>query len=155
MTSLFSTVPRVDLFILLFSFDPIHPQIPLTRSHQAFLEPLHKFFAAYFASGYTRNDVCQYQIVFYQAVVAPHRHQFDQIHSRTFVAVYEAVVGYDAVNEGGGLLMNASMIAVIGPRNRRLDCLRTEYPRCAPIFERFLVTANRVGPGDPVVAFSD
>ncbi|MDE0342377.1 MAG: hypothetical protein OXK82_04265 [Deltaproteobacteria bacterium] len=108
----------MPFFILLLTFDPIRPQIPLARSHQAFLEPLHKFFVAHFASGHTRNDIRQYQIVFYQAVVTPHSQQFDQVHGRTFVAVYETVVGHDAVNEGGGLLMNASMIAVIRPRNR-------------------------------------
>lgn len=118
MTALFSTVLRVALFRLLFSFDPVQPQILLARSHQAFLEPLHKFFVTHFASGHTRNDICQYQVVLDQAVVTPHRQQFDQVHGRTFVAVYETVVGNDAVNESGGLLMNASMIDVIRPGNR-------------------------------------
>ena len=47
------------------------------------------------------------------------------------------------------------MVAMIRAGKGRLNRMRAQNPFGASVPKRFLMTANRVGPGDAVMAFTD
>lgn len=82
---------------------------------QSCLEPSGKFVVSQLATGDGRHDVRDNQILHGQPVSASDRQQFHEVESRALVPVHKAVIGDDAVDEGGRLLVNTRVVAMIGP----------------------------------------
>ena len=68
-----------------------------------------------------RDGVGQNQTLHHQSIPASDYQQLHQVESRALVAVHEAVIGNNAVHQSRRLLVEALMVAVIGPDERGLD----------------------------------
>lgn len=122
---------------------------------QSCLEPWGKFFVCELSTGNSRHGVSQRQILHYQPIPAPDNQQLHQVDGRALVAVHEAVIGNDAVDQSRRLLVESGMVAVVGPGERGLDGWLVEDSRGSARQKCFVVGADRVGPGDSVVGVSD
>lgn len=122
---------------------------------QSCLEPFGKLVVNELSTGDGRHGVSQQQILHYQPIPTSDDQQFHQVDGRPLVAVHEAVIGNDAVDQSRRFLVESRMVAVIGPCERRLDGRRVEDSWGAARQKRFVVGADCVGPGDSVVRVSD
>ena len=122
---------------------------------QPSFEPCGKFFVSQLSTGNSCHGVSQKQILYRQLIPASDCQQLHQVDSRALVAVHEAVIGNDAVDQSRRLLMEAPMIAVIGSGERGLNGRPVKDSWGAASEKRFVVGADCVGPSDSVVGLSD
>lgn len=91
-----------------------------------------------------------------EAVAAAPEHQFGEQHGGALVAVGEAVVLHEPVEQGGGFLVDPAVVAAVGAPDGGVDGVLVEDPvAAAGGGERLSVEVDGVGPGNPVVRFSD
>ena len=98
---------------------------------QSVFEPRRKCVVSQLAPGHVRHGVGDDQILDRQPIAASDRQQFHEVQSRALVPVDEAVIGNDAVDQSGRLLVDARVVAVVGAGDRRLDRRTVENPGCA------------------------
>lgn len=84
----------------------------------AFFELHGEFLVSRLSTGHNRHGVCQDQILHSQPIPASYGQQFHEADGRPLVAVHKAVIGDDGVDEGGRLLVDGWVVAVIGPCGR-------------------------------------
>ena len=91
-----------------------------------------------------------------ETVAAPPEQQFDEQERGALVAVSETVVLHESVQQGGGLLVDAAMVAAVGAPKGGMHRVRIEDAvATARGGERRSVEVDGVGPSDPVVGISD
>lgn len=59
------------------------------------------------------------------------------------------------MHQGSGLLMNPPVVTVVGTGDSRPNRVLVDDSRSPTEFERFLVAANGIGPGNAVMPFTD
>ena len=88
---------------------------------QSSFEPRRKCIVTQLAARHVRHGVGDIQILHRQPIAASDSQQLHEIEGRALVPVHEAVIGNDAVDQSGRLLVNALVVTVVGARDRRLD----------------------------------
>ena len=82
------------------------------------LEPIDECVVSDGAVGNGEDEIDDSAIVGVQPVAASPEQEFDDIECGALVAVDEAMVGDDPVEERGSFPVNAAMIPVVGPAER-------------------------------------
>lgn len=100
---------------------------------QSSFEPRRKFSVIQVSPGHGGHDVGQDEILHGQPIPASDHQQFDQVDSRSLVAVHEAVIADYAVDQSRRLLVDVWMVAVIGTGDCRFDGRPAEDARGAAI----------------------
>lgn len=88
---------------------------------QSFFKPRRKSVVTQFAPCHGCHGVGDDQILDRQPKATSHRQQFREVESSALVPVHKAVIGHDAVYQGGRLLVDADVVTVLGRGDRRLD----------------------------------
>lgn len=119
------------------------------------LKPLHEVVVAHLSASHTRYDFHYNLVALDEVISASLRQQLGQVEGRPLVPVHKTVVGDDPVKQRCRLLVDSSMVTVVGPGNCRLYRIRVENSRGAALPECFVVATNCIGPCDSVMCFSD
>lgn len=122
----------------------------------AFPEPDHEFVVRDGVIGDAHDQLKDGGAVRVEAVAAAPEHQFDEQERSALVAVGETVVLHESVQQGGGLLVNAAMVAAVGASKGGMHGVRIEDAvATARGGKRLGVEVDGIGPSDPVVGISD
>lgn len=81
---------------------------------QTFTKPLREIFPTHLAAGDVCDSIRDYLVLFNEIIATSLDEQFEQIEGCSFVAICKPVVGNNSMDKGGRLLMNESVVAVIG-----------------------------------------
>ena len=133
-------------YLLLLNQLPLLPALSLpgafSRPVQVRAEPLNKIIVTLGATRNTQDCIGKIRLFRPEDIVASLDQQHSQIERRSLIAVYEAVIGDNSMNQCGGLFMDAAVITIVRAAKRRPNRMLTQNSGgTSPDLERIMMAS--------------
>ena len=118
-------------------------------------KPLRQFFVASLSLCDACDDIRDHIVFFNEFVTASLHQQFDEVQGCSLVTVLKPMIADDSMNERRRLLVDESVVAVVGTRYRRPNAVLVQNPWGFAVSQCLLVAEEGIGLGDVVVRPTD